>query len=573
MAMAVTNEYSLLHRQLKVALATMLICSLLCGCCANVYELMNGDRSSQEVPNDLESCQFVGTMDPAKSLTDSTKSSQKTVVINTGNTLVPSMAEKIDLAPEIDSETPIDQDMYNTFKQSSMGKAIQNTYNTETDAMPVLLPESQFSNEQLQQESDSSDDINANANYRFPKPDEAAKLVEDCEVDLGDLDNLSDIPEKSMDKWPLFSTGSEMPSDQQPSTNEKHNIKHISLDSWNRNYSRWKKNRERTGYNSGIFTSTSKINDGMDTGTDNLLQTKAAMMMLRSVSDNISNKKLASIPNLPPPSSPSRNCPPPLSSDILDNQYQTIYGSQDEDKDNMNSIVAKSFCESYESISRMSSPTKMHFEAQHSSRVSASASIHTTSARSKRDPFIQYPMLRSPSLKHQKSFSVFSSFSKSAGSSPQRISRSLHSSPLHRLRSLRFSSRGSGTNVDPFIPRQCSHSQSVPSLNFEFVKSLQASPQHHRAMSSLTGQNLARTHHALRKSRSKLRIIENAGKTNLVVEGDNDSSCSSLESQNEWLQDEEQSQKAVTPPDVIGEYDREKWRVICKKKSQQALSA
>ncbi|KAH3668317.1 hypothetical protein OGAPHI_002071 [Ogataea philodendri] len=123
-----------------------------------------------------------------------------------------------------------------------------------------------------------------------------------------------------------------------------------------------------------------------------------------------------------------------------------------------------------------------------------------------------------------------------------RMSPSASSSPLKRLRSLKFK-------------RQIKHSQSQPELNFDFLKTLQTSPirthQHQKTLSS----NFKTPYS------SPVKSVAGISLHNLNEDRTPDSQLSNP------------SSKSSVPSVVIGAYDREKWHTIKSQLLQEALES
>lgn len=408
-------------------------------------------------------------------------------------------------------------------------------------------------------------DENRPAKFTFPPTQENAYMQAYEEASMGSLDNLSDIPEHSTDRWPPFSTGSGLPADNCVAGSLNGNVKmnHVSPESWKVNSDHWQRNRERVGFNNGIITSTKRIDQGWcesdgENAHDAINEQEQAKRAFGSASvpkqaDITADKKRASnydMPDLSPPQSDTR-----LRKSASLSPEKLIPGSP----------------------------------RHHSSRLSLPDTSFTNSGLASKDSRLSLriggvlrnsrsiPMLRT-SFNHSRSHSVLGIFSRSTPSSPKRgsPSKSVLTSPIKGIRGIRF---GNNIKHQRYTPRHCGHSQSVPELNFEFIQSLQSSPTHKRSLSSVNGHRRATSsltyksspkRRALhRKDNSRLMLVEAHNETSLVVQGSDASSANSDLSTSDSL--EEESLNSV-PSMLIGQYDREKWRVIRRKQlSEVAL--
>ncbi len=415
-------------------------------------------------------------------------------------------------------------------------------------------------------------DENSPAEFTFPPTQENAYIQAYEEASMGSLDNLSDIPEHSTDRWPLFSTGSGLPADNGVAGSLNRNVKmnHVSPESWKLNFDHWQRNRERVGFNNGIITSTKRIDQGWcesdgENAHDAINEQEQAKRTFGSASvpkqvDITADKKRASnldMPDLSLPQSDTR-----LRKSASLSPEKLIPGSP-----------------------------RHHSPRHHSSRLSLPDTSFTNSGLASKDSRLSLriggvlrnsrsiPMLRT-SFNHSRSHSVLGIFSRSTPSSPKRgsPSKSVLRSPIKGIRGIRFGSR-ENIKHQRYTPRHCGHSQSVPELNFEFIQSLQSSPTHKRSLSSVKGHRRATSsltyksspkRRALhRKDNSRLMLVEAHNETSLVVQGSDASSANSDLSTSDSL--EEESLNSV-PSMLIGQYDREKWRVIRRKQlSEVAL--
>ncbi|KAF6006663.1 hypothetical protein HII13_004942 [Brettanomyces bruxellensis] len=399
-------------------------------------------------------------------------------------------------------------------------------------------------------------DENRQAKFTFPPTQENAYMQAYEEASMGSLDNLSDIPEHSTDRWPLFSTGSGLPADNGVAGSLNKNVKmnHVSPESWKLNSDHWQRNRERVGFNNGIITSTKRIDQGWcgnDEGNahDAISEQEQAKVDITASKNRASNLDVLDL------------SPPPLDTRLRK--------------------------------SASLSPEKLipGSPRHHSSKLSLPDTSFTNSGLASKDSRLSLriggvlrnsrsiPMLRT-SFNHSRSHSVLGIFSRSTPSSPKRSSpsKSVLTSPIKGIRGIRFGSR-ENIKHQRYTPRHCGHSQSVPELNFEFIQSLQSSPTHKKSLSSVKGHRRATSsltyksspkRRALhRKDNSRLMLVEAHNETSLVVQGSDASSANSDLSTSDSL--EEESLNSV-PSMLIGQYDREKWRVIRRKQlSEVAL--
>jgi len=400
--------------------------------------------------------------------------------------------------------------------------------------------------------------------FTFPPNNKYMQAYEDAS--MGSLENLSDIPEHSADRWPLFSTGSELVTDNQdsltPNSSKSRKIKmnHVSPESWQLNSDHWQKNRERIGFNNGVMTSTSRIDQGWSESSEepkfDAIKEQNETKLIKNMTFGQDHSEITS-----------------TNEKVYNTDLEILSTPKLEGKADLVKTAKLNPEKSFQSPLKRYSPRLSSLDSKltpsgpttKDSRLSLKIGGVLRNSRS-------IPMLRT-SLTHNRSHSVLGIFSRSTPSSPKGHSPSKYSltSPIKGLRNVRFGSRENLRN-QRYIPKHCGHSKSVPELNFEFIQSLQNSPTHKRSVTSFKGHRRATSSityksspkkRALhRKNSSRLMLVEAHNETSLVVQGNDASSTTSDLSSSDSL--EEESVNSV-PSMLIGQYDREKWRVIRRK--------
>ncbi|VEU20488.1 DEKNAAC101263 [Brettanomyces naardenensis] len=590
---------SLSIRQLRVALITFFIASAVIDSItlAASWQLTSEPKQIRDISSDLT---IKSGFDP-ESLTSSSKSSyyQKTVRIkNSLQSLIPSLAEKVDLGKLMnaskrhsatngetdtaDNEEDLEVEEMEAQRDGVLPSEEIHDIMTNPPTEIVLLPESQFSDDEDQdqfvpafqfpdpitEEDDEFRPVEPVSAYMSPlhsptKSTFSEASFYDYANGIENLDNLSDIPEHSADIWPLFSTGAGLTSTVDGDDGVKnHQMNHVSLDSWNNNSEHWMKRRTRGTPQdlpgrvlfSEPIESSFEMKKEQVRSSSGPASVNSEAMCNEDYKSNIMHRQQGSIITK-------------HSQDQLEDQYMTIYGPGEmcfEDEEHLNSIVSQSFLESYESLTNMS-PQSSPGSRMHSRGRSLNCSF------GKLTPGI-VPPLQNPTLRHRCSLSVISAttpISKRGGRSPS-------NSPLKKLKSFRFASSGLRNDHNP--RQHCLHSRSEPELSFEFLNSLQCSPKrnsgassfkgHKKARSSITSRSSLQRHKLEKRNHSQLKMIERGGEAELVVQGASDTSYSSADER--VVEASRKSSSNSIPSAVIGQYDKEKWRVIQRNQTELA---
>ncbi|ODV85131.1 hypothetical protein CANARDRAFT_176111 [[Candida] arabinofermentans NRRL YB-2248] len=321
--------------------------------------------------------------------------------------------------------------------------------------------------------------------------------------------------------------------------NNTHGMKHISFETWKKNPDSWLDDKERLG-GIPVFYSSTDLRE-TDTGLKNDSQYLGSPFLPRSFSG--------------PPIMYSTN-----SGEVIDssqslnncNEGQTNYEFEYSGKGN------SGFCDLGPETNTEVVNDCENIYSESLYRMSLSPSIeqltnHANNSLEEGSNGYKFGGTDFTAERESLEISRASTITQQLRGSPTMTNRKQHersrsSSPLKRLRSLKFRKSGSFTGNNELLK-----SQSQPELNFEYIKSLQSSPKNH--VHKKTASSISLKTPIKGPNGALIFSMSQAGSDCLISDSDEQDGTQESDKTVD-------SGSSSLPSVVIGEYDKEKWRAI-----------